>query len=62
VVERDDGIERELAVAHALGEDDVPVPVWRFRADPRNVRSLALVKGALNNNLPNFNHLAFGMI
>jgi len=43
VIERDDGIERELAVVHPLGEDDVIVPVRRLGADPGHVGPLARV-------------------
>ena len=41
MVERDDGIERKLAVVHPLGEDDVIVAVRRLGADPGHVGALA---------------------
>ncbi len=33
MIERHDRVERELAIVHALGEDDMPVAIHRFRAE-----------------------------
>jgi len=41
VVERDDRIQAERAVVHALGEDDVIVAVGRLGADPGHVGAFA---------------------
>ena len=43
VVERDDRIERELAVVHPLGENDVIIPVRRLCADSGRIGALARV-------------------
>lgn len=62
VIERDDGIQGELAVVHALGEDDVIVAVGRLGADPGHVGPLAgmeLGRGLEEDGLAVLEFLAF---
>lgn len=62
MVERDDRIQGELAVVHALGEDDVIVAVGRLGADPGHVGALAgiqLGRGLEEDGLAVLEFLAF---
>lgn len=62
MIERHDGVERELAVVHALGNYDVVVADGRLRADPGHVGALAggqLGRGLREDGLAIFELLAF---
>ena len=56
MVQGDDGVQGELAVVHALGDDHFVVAVGGLRADPGNVPVLGLIggrdgRGGLEENL-----------
>lgn len=65
VIERDDGIQGELAVVHAVGKDDMIVAVGRFGADPGHIGALARIqlgRGLEEDRLAVLEFLAFRQV